>query len=105
MKCDITKAAFLGMVARWAYNTDMNCTDWILRIWKDDPEMARHLAIKYASLIPEGVNGNQYMLALITLICDLDYGNMTILANEIARFVQDGWPTYLPYCEESEKNL
>ena len=105
MRSDISKAAFLGMLARWAYNTDLNRTDWIMTIWKDNPRMARHLASKYKNYIPEGVNGNEYMLALICLICALDYENMTILANEIDRFVRDGWPTYLPYCEESEMKL
>ncbi len=105
MKSDISEAAFLGMLARWAYNTNLNRTDWIMKIWKGDPQIAQHLAFKYENYIPEGVNGNEYMLALISLICALDYENMTILANENDRFVRDGWPTYLSYCEESEMNL
>lgn len=100
MRSDITTAAFLGMVARWAYNTDLNRTDWIMEIWADDPQMARHLADKYESYIPKGENGNEYMQAVIRLICNLDHENLAILADVIEKFVRNGWPTYLSNFEE-----
>lgn len=99
MKRDITNAAFLGMFALWAYNIDLDRTDWIWLIWGGNPQQANRFTSTYRKFIIEGDDG---MLAVIRFICNLDHDNLAVLAFAIEKFVQDGCPRSLFPLEEIE---
>ena len=101
MKKDIpSNAAFLGMFALWAYNIDLDRTDWIWIVWGGHPQLAHQFTDKYKQFILEGDKGNDTMLAVIRFICNLDPVNLAILASAIEKFVRDGCPRSLFPLEE-----
>ena len=96
MKKDIpNNAAFLGMFALWAYNIDLDRTDWIWIVWGGHPQLAQRFTDTYKQFVLEGGNGTDAMLAVIRFICNLDHVNLAILASAIEKFVRDGCPRSL----------